>query len=87
MLILESTFINLRYMSMLSLNRKTPFAFNTPSMPSASLGKGSLCSPCFGSGSADLSVTRTRPCVLIASISAGTISCKLSVLRFKMVSN
>ena len=29
------------YMSILSLKRRTPFAFRTPSMPSGSLGKGS----------------------------------------------
>lgn len=32
----------LGYMSMLSLNLNTPFAFRIPSMPSGSLGKGSL---------------------------------------------
>ena len=64
----------LRYMSMLSLNLKTPFALRTPSMPSGSLGKGSLRSPLSTLGSADLSVTSTSPCALIASISAGIIS-------------
>ena len=63
----------LRYMSMLSLNRKTPFALKTPSMPSGNLGKGSLKIPLLGCDSADLSVTRTSPCALMASIRAGTI--------------
>lgn len=65
---------------MLSLNLKTPFAFKTPSMPSGSLGKGSLRKLLSGVGSADLSVTRTRPCALIASISAGIISYTMSVI-------
>ena len=62
------------YMSILSLNRRTPFAFKTPSMPSGSLGKGSLICVTFIRLSPDLSVTSTSPCALIASISAGTIS-------------
>lgn len=59
---------------MLSLNRKTPLAFKTPSMPSGSLGNGSSRIPLLACGSADLSVTRTSPCALMASINAGTIS-------------
>ncbi len=62
------------HISMLSLNRKTPFDFKTPSMPSGSLGKGSLKIPLSTRGSADLSVTSTSPCALIDSINAGIMS-------------
>jgi hypothetical protein len=60
---------------MVSLNLNTPFAFKTPSMPSASLGNGSLYDSVIGLFSVDLSVTRTRPWDLMASTRAGTISC------------
>ncbi len=61
-------------MSMLSLNRKTPFDFKTPSIPSGSREKGSLKNPLSTRGSADLSVTSTSPCALIDSINAGIMS-------------
>src|SRR2546421_8510070 len=74
-LVLQYSF-GLRYMSILLLNLKTPFAFNPPSMPSGSLGKGSLSGSPIAGGSADLSVTRTSPSALMASTRAGTISYK-----------
>lgn len=62
------------YTSIDSLNLKTPFPFNTPSIPSGSLGNGSPSRSTGAGCSVDLSVTSTRPSDLIALVSEGTMS-------------
>lgn len=73
--VIASTSLAIGYMSMLSLNLKNPFPLRTPSIPSGSLGKGSTKILVAASGSELLSVTRTSPCALIDSTSAGIMSC------------
>jgi hypothetical protein len=69
------------YISIDSLNRKTPWLLRIPSTPFGSRGKGSARGLATGV-SVDLSVTSANPWALIESTSAGTISCVKCQLLF-----